>query len=76
MLVLTRKRNESVRVSIGGKELTLTVNRIKGDSVRLAFDAPREVQILRTELPVLLTAPAITPDILSKSSERGFKETL
>ncbi len=50
MLVLTRRTGESIVIS---GRITLTVNRIAGNRVALAFDAPRHVPIRRSELPVL-----------------------
>ncbi len=47
MLVLSRKPGE--KVVIGGG-ITLTVVEVRGDRVRLAFDAPEQVRILRSEL--------------------------
>lgn len=52
MLVLTRKANQSIRVMVGGQEIMVTIGQIRGDKVRLAFDAPADVKILRSELPV------------------------
>lgn len=52
MLVLTRRVNESVRVMVEGQEVMVTIGQIQGDKVRLAFDAPADVKILRSELPV------------------------
>ena len=49
MLVLTRKPGE--KVVLGGN-ITLTVVEVKGNQVRLAFDAPDSVRILRGELVV------------------------
>lgn len=47
MLVLSRKKNE--RVKIGG-DLWVTVVEIRGDKVRLGFDAPPEVPVHREEV--------------------------
>ena len=47
MLVLTRKLNETIIIDGGIK---LTVVKIDGNKVRLAIDAPPDVQILREEL--------------------------
>lgn len=47
MLALTRKVGEKIVV---GDNITITVVDIKGDSVRLSFDAPREVKIYRGEI--------------------------
>jgi carbon storage regulator len=47
MLVLSRKLGE--KVVIGG-DVTVTMVEVKGNRVRLAFDAPDLVRILRAEL--------------------------
>ena len=47
MLVLSRKPGEKVVI---GNGITLTVVEVRGDRVRLAFDAPDQVRILRAEL--------------------------
>ena len=47
MLALSRKPGEKVVLDNG---ITLTVVEIRGDRVRLAFDAPAQVRILRAEL--------------------------
>ncbi len=47
MLVLTRKQNEKIRI---GENITITVVRMKGKSVRLGIEAPKSVNVLRGEL--------------------------
>jgi carbon storage regulator len=47
MLVLSRKPGEKVVI---GNAITLTVVGVRGDRVWLAFDAPKQVRILRAEL--------------------------
>jgi carbon storage regulator len=47
MLVVSRKPGEKVVI---GEKITLTVVEMKGNQVRLAFDAPAQVRILRGEL--------------------------
>ena len=47
MLVLSRKPGEKVVI---GNGITLTVVEVGGGRVRLAFDAPDQVRILRGEL--------------------------
>ena len=47
MLVLTRKAGESFYL---GEDIKITVQSVRGDGARIAIDAPREVQILRSEL--------------------------
>jgi carbon storage regulator CsrA len=48
MLVLTRKLNEQIVI---GSDITLTVVRVHGNTVRLGIEAPRHVRVLRGELP-------------------------
>ncbi|WP_437193542.1 carbon storage regulator [Planctomicrobium sp. SH527] len=59
MLVLSRKTQEAVRIRDRetGVEVTVTVSRIDGRVVRLGFDAPDRVEILRTELIVQDASP-------------------
>jgi carbon storage regulator len=47
MLVLTRKPGEKITI---GNGITLAVVEVRGNRVRLAFDAPDQVRILRAEL--------------------------
>lgn len=48
MLVVSRKEKEAVLI---GDEIVVTVTRVKGRTVRIAIDAPRQVQIARLDLP-------------------------
>ena len=47
MLVLSRKKNESISIS---DNITVTVVEIRGDKVRLGIVAPKEVPIHRQEI--------------------------
>ena len=47
MLVLSRKRGERIVI---GPNIELSVVDIRGNKVRLAFDAPRDVSIHRQEI--------------------------
>jgi carbon storage regulator len=47
MLALSRKPGEKVVI---GNSITVTVVSVTGNKVRLAFDAPDQVRILRAEL--------------------------
>jgi carbon storage regulator len=47
MLVLSRKKNESIIVD---DNIVITVVEIRGDKVRLGIEAPREVAIHRSEV--------------------------
>ena len=48
MLVLTRKPMERIQI---GDNITITILRISGNSIRVGIDAPREVRVIRGELP-------------------------
>ena len=47
MLVLSRKKNESIVID---DRIKLTVVEIRGDKVRLGIEAPREVPVHRKEI--------------------------
>ena len=47
MLVLTRKVQEQIQV---GDNITITIIRVKGQSVRVGIEAPRNVRVMRSEL--------------------------
>lgn len=49
MLVLTRKKKESIRV---GDDIAITVLGIEGDQVKLGIDAPEHIDIHRQEVYV------------------------
>jgi len=53
MLVLTRKLQE--KITIAGN-ITVTVLRVKGQTVRIGIEAPREIRVVRGELPMEATA--------------------
>lgn len=48
MLVLTRKKDQVVLI---GKDIKVHVIEVRPGVVRLGFEAPRDVQILREEVP-------------------------
>jgi carbon storage regulator len=47
MLVLSRKKNESIVIN---NDITITVVEIRGDKVRLGIVAPKEVEVHRQEV--------------------------
>ena len=53
MLVLTRKLQE--KITIAGN-ITVTVLRVKGQTVRIGIEAPREIRVVRGELPMEASA--------------------
>ncbi|MFO0878784.1 MAG: carbon storage regulator CsrA [Gemmataceae bacterium] len=73
MLVLSRKKNESIVIN---NTITVTVVEIRGDKVRLGIVAPKEVPVHRQEVyeaihgqettasptPVVVTRPVENPN--------------
>jgi len=47
MLVLSRNVGQSVRI---GEDVVVHIIDVRGQQVRIAFEAPKDVVILRTEL--------------------------
>ena len=71
MLVLSRKKNESIVID---NNITITVVEIRGDKVRLGIVAPKEVPVHRQEVFDLIHAQkmgeqAPTPPVIVKPSE-------
>ncbi|MFL4473857.1 carbon storage regulator CsrA [Paeniglutamicibacter sp. MACA_103] len=52
MLVLTRKVGEQVLI---GEDIVVTVLDVKGDSIKIGFDAPRGIKIQRAEMLAAVT---------------------
>ncbi len=47
MLVLSRKKNESIKI---GDDITVVIVEVRGDKVRLGIEAPKEVAVHRKEV--------------------------
>jgi len=58
MLVLSRKKNESIVVD---DRIVITVVEIRGDKVRLGIQAPRDVPVHRSEVYELLQRTQAMP---------------
>jgi carbon storage regulator CsrA len=58
MLVLSRKQEQRIRI---GENVTITILQVKGRSVRIGIDAPKEVCIVRDELRTDETGDADPP---------------
>jgi carbon storage regulator CsrA len=48
MLVLTRKMQEKIQI---GDNITVTILRVKGRSVRVGIEAPKGIRVMRSEIP-------------------------
>ncbi len=71
MLVLTRKLNERIQI---GDKITVSILRIKGNSVRVGIEAPRQVRVVRGELPPKEAAEEVVD--LSELAEGAFRSRL
>ncbi len=72
MLALTRRIGERIVI---GDNVVLTIVDIKGDSIRLAIDAPREIKIYRGEIFDAIAAEnkeAAVPQIPALDALKGF----
>jgi carbon storage regulator CsrA len=58
MLVLSRKECEEIRI---GDDITIRILSIKGNTVRIGFEAPKQVGIVRGELQA---QSEMMPDVL------------
>jgi len=47
MLVLSRKQKQQIKI---GDDVVLTVLQVKGNTVRLGIEAPKEIHVIRGEL--------------------------
>ena len=63
MLVLSRKKNESIIIS---DNITVTVIEIRGDKVRLGIEAPKDVSVHRREVYEAIQNQARAHDAGSK----------
>jgi carbon storage regulator len=62
MLVLTRKTRQQIQI---GPNVTITILQIKGQAVRVGIEAPRNVNVLRTELAEKMAGETHDPTIVA-----------
>ena len=58
MLVLSRKQSEQIVI---GDNVKITILKVKGNTVRIGIDAPREVRVVRGELPPVEDSKSAAP---------------
>jgi carbon storage regulator len=68
MLVLSRKKDETIVI---GDNIIVTVVEIRGDKVRLGFDAPRDVTIHRREIYEKIQHPQGIEEISPPNIDSG-----
>jgi carbon storage regulator len=66
MLVLSRKKNESIVIN---NDIRIVVVEIRGDKVRLGVEAPREVPVHRREVYDAIQRSKETGDDAPESAE-------
>jgi len=71
MLVLTRKKNQSIMV---GDDIKITILEIGDGFISIGIDAPKKVNILRTELYQAVKEENVTAVTSDKSSPELLKE--
>ena len=71
MLVLTRKLRDQIKI---GNDITLTVLKVKGNSIRIGIDAPMDVHILRGELPTFDDEPDPPDPKVESEQDVGDKD--
>lgn len=54
MLILGRCKDDRVVITVGDVRITVSVCEIRGERVRLGFDAPPEVTVNRGEIQTLV----------------------
>ena len=75
MLTLTRKVGERIVI---GDNIVVTVVSIKGDSIRMTVDAPREIKIYRGEIYDAIVAEnkeaAVRNDLVELGQLKSFNK--
>jgi carbon storage regulator CsrA len=73
MLVLTRKLQQQIKI---GDQITVTILKVKGNTVRVGITAPREVRVVRGELPRQPDADSSTATIAAAEAVTAVTEVL
>jgi carbon storage regulator len=71
MLVLSRKKNESIVIN---NDITIVVVEIRGDKVRLGVEAPKEVPVHRREVYDAIQRGTAVGDEKKSEADAGAKE--
>jgi carbon storage regulator len=70
MLVLSRKKNESIVIN---NDITIVVVEIRGDKVRLGVEAPKEVPVHRREVYEAIKRNALDENSTDETREANAK---
>jgi len=69
MLVLSRKKNESIVIN---NDIIITVVEIRGDKVRLGIIAPKDVPVHRQEIFDAIHGKEVTPESTAADTENSL----
>ena len=76
MLVLTRKTQETIQI---GNDITISILKLKGNAVRIGIEAPKDVRVLRGELPTFddatVDVDSVAPTPATNESNKSEDET-
>lgn len=72
MLVLSRKKNESIVIN---DDITIVVVEIRGDKVRLGVEAPKEIPVHRREVFDAIRRSETTADKKARSDASAAETT-
>ena len=73
MLVLSRKPGETIRI---GDDIEISIVEVRGDTVRIGINAPRNVTILRGELLAEVAKTNVEAVHAARDAETLFKNLL
>ncbi len=66
MLVLSRKVQQQIQI---GNNIVITILQVKGQAVRVGIEAPKDVKVMRAELPKALELKATNTQPVARSSK-------
>ena len=73
MLILTRKKDEAIRV---GEDIRIVLVQVKGGQVRLGIECPPHVRVLREELYEAIRQENIVAQSVDPSQARSLVKRL
>jgi carbon storage regulator len=71
MLILSRKRNESILIKCGNDEIRIFLVAMRGNKCRIGLEAPRHIEIKRDD--VLLVRPENNTDAPATLTEEAVQ---
>jgi carbon storage regulator CsrA len=67
MLVLTRKVKQQIQI---GDNIVITILHVKGQSVRVGIEAPRQLRVIRSEIAGAIAKDAPSPASFTAATKR------